>query len=357
MSKLTTTALMVGSIGSVLQETSDSRRKARKASQAADDAQRQIDNWDNSGDKARLLDPIVRDLHVGLSIPQQPSATQPSAFAATSSVVVRPALSEGDIGHSGYPVRVNQYNGDGELVNPTSAVSDGGMVIPGLALSFDENRAMLLGQTLPDQPSQEEVFATFRHYRGLVSVLRELESLSQDAAKEAWRRFFSQSSKRLLWNQLVDSPTIGNHTIGVETYTSFVLPKNSLAVGETLEIEYAIRMAGGVNCTMGPLIETGAGVVLWAPYEPYNPNTSGGAGSHTMVVRMRMTRRADDSSGGRHFAISGEFVTKQLCASNDPSAAPVITLDTSVDQTIVIRNSQAVADMNSYIYRGRAEIL
>lgn len=357
MSKITQATLMVASVSAVLQETTDARRKARDASKTANDALREIESWTSSGDKARIIDPVIRDLHVGLSIPQQPSASTPSAFASTTTAITRPPIVEADIGDVGYPIRINSYNADGELLNPAHAATEGGMVLPGLTLTYDEARAMLLGQTLPDQPSQDEVVSIFRHYRGLVAILREMELLSQDAAKDAWRRFFGQSSKRLLWNQLVDSATIGNHTTGLETYTSFVLPKDSLRVGDTLLIEYAIRIAGGVNCTMSPSIETSGGIVLFKPFDEYNPNTSGAANPHTMVVRMHMTRRNDDLSGGRRFAVSGDYATKDKYSPNGPSSAAVISLDTSVDQTILIRNTQATADMDSYVYRGRAEIL
>lgn len=356
-SKLTVATLMVGSVGTLLNESQDARRKAREASRTARDAARVAEDWDRSGDKDRLTSGIVRDLQVGLSIPAAPGPVAPSAFASPSATISRPSIGEGDLGVAEYPPRVNQYNADGDLLSPQAAAENGAMVVPGLAMTFDEIRALFCGSTFPTVPTQQEMIAMFRHNRGLVTVLRELGTLAQPDASEAWRRFFGSASKRVFWNALEDSATIGSSATGTETYTSFVLPADALRVGETLVIEYAIRMAGGVNCTVQPLVETEGGIKLWSPYNTYNPGASGGAASHTMIVRIEMTRRANDSSGGRKFAVSGSFLTQSgEASSNDPTSLPVITLDTSIDQKVLIRNVQGTADMNSYVYRGTAKV-
>lgn len=338
----------------LMQRTADNRSEIRSVKRTAGDALETARRIAESGDWQRLVDPKLRDLIVGLCFPNQASAEQNSPFAGTPIIIERPSFGEDVLGSGEYPQPYNVYSADGDLESP-SQVMDGANFATGVALGFPELRSQILGSAFATTPSAEELKEIFRHQRGLFSAIRELAGLTQDDAINAWRRFFRAGGPGTLWTLLADSPTLS--AVGEHIYATFTLPKNFLAVGETMEVEWAVNMAGGVACEYSPFLVLGdlSGQKLWFPSQPYDPNDFGAVGVHGGEVKVRITRRPDDPSGGNRFSTSGTFSAQGWTCSSD--FGMVRAFDHSVDQNLAIGFRQGVATMASLAYRGTARRL
>lgn len=349
------TSMVVVGAERLMQRTADNRSDIRSVKRTAGDALDLARRTAESGDWLRLVDPKVRDLVVGLCFPAQAGQEETSPFAGSPIIVERPSFGEDVLGSGEYPQPYNGYSPNGDLLQP-SQVMDGANFATGVALGFPELRAAILGSAFGTTPSPEELKRVYRHQRQLYAAIRELAELSSDQALNAWRRFFHGGGPGTLWTLLQDTPTFS--AIGDHTYANLTLPKNFLAVGETLEIEWAVRMAGGVACEYSPMLAVGAdhtGQAIWYTNQPYDPNDSGVLGQHGGTIAVRMTRRPDDSSGGNRFAVSGTFTATGWSCSNDHTTE--VAFDHSIDQKLALCFRQGVAAMASCAYRGSAHRL
>ncbi len=350
------TGLVLVGADKLMQRTSDNRAEIRSVKRTAGDALEMARRLAESGDWARFIDPKVRDMVVGLAFPAQAAPENVAPFAGAPIIVERPTFGEDVLGDGEYPGPFNEYTPDGDLVSP-SQVMGGANFALGVALGFPELRATILGSAFETTPSPEELKQIHRHQRALFAVLRELEGLSKEAAQEAWRRFFhGGGGSSTLWTLLENSPVIS--AVGGGTYTSFTLPKNYLAVGQTLEVEFGVMLAGSaVACGYSPYLTVGApsSLTLWSPFADYDPADFAGVSGHGGVVRVQITRRANDSSGGNRFSVSGSFVTNSYCAGNGNHYN--LAFDHSIDQQISLCCGQVTAPMASFAYRGTARRL
>lgn len=348
------TSMVVVGAERLMQRTSDNRSDIRSVKRTAGDALDTARRIAESGDWLRLVDPRLRDLIVGLCFPEQAAPEQSSPFAGVPITVERPSFGEDVLGSGEYPQMHNEYQPDGDLLNPSQVMS-GANFATGVALGFPELRALLLGSAFGTTPSPEELKRTHRHQRALFEAIRELGALTHDDAINAWRRFFNAGGPGTLWTLLDNTSTFS--TVGEHTYVAFTLPKNFLAVGETLEVQWAVSLAGGATCEYSPFLALGdhTGQKIWFTNQPYDPSDFGAVGLHGGEVAVRITRRANDPSGGNRFAISGTFGATGWSCGNDHST--VLAIDHSVDQDLALCFRQGVAAMASYAYRGTARRL
>ncbi len=350
-------AALIGGAESLMNDNRQNRRRAIDAQEKADDAFRMADDWNVSADRLRLIDPKVRDWMAGLAYPSQPATDAPSAFASTPTVIARPYLTEQQATTpTSYPPKVNLYDGYGRFLQPTTA-QDGENFLHGLVQNFGELRAADLGATFEDVPNKAKLEHVFRHHRGLMEALVMLETsgVTLDQAREAWLRFYGSSpgGSQVLWRLMEDTPTLA--ATGV--FTTFTRPANYLKVGDTAILYFSPRLpAGAVNSDFTPKVTltNTLGPVLWSPYGPLNPNTLALANESTVDCQVRITRRADDSSGANHFAIAGSLVcgSHTVMGGMGGGSASVVAFDHQVDQTIALIGTLSAA-MNVKITEGK----
>jgi len=332
---------LIGAAGSVLEDSQRNRRRAISAQEKAEDAFTMADDWMNSADRLRLIDPKVRDYLAGLSYPTQASSDEPSAFATTPSVIARPFMTEESaIAPTSYPPKVNLYDAYGRFVHPSEAAT-GENFLHGLVQNYAELRAADLGATFEGVPNQAKLEHVFRHNRGLMDALVDLEAagITLAEAKEAWLRFYGIGTRgsQVLWRLMEDTPTI----TATGVFTTFILPANYLAVGDTAILYFSPRLpAGSINSNFTPKVQLtdAAGQEIWRPYGPLNPNSLGLANESSVDVKVRITRRADDSSGGNRFAVAGSLVcgSDSVMGGMGSGGLTVVAFDHGIDQTIAL---------------------
>lgn len=356
LATLNMAALLVGG-AAILEDERKNRRRSMRAEDKADDALRMADDWASSGDLLRLKDPKVRDYLLGLSYPSQPSPEAPSATAITPSVIARPYMTEEmAVTPTEYPPKVNLYDGYGRLIHPSQA-AEGENFLHGLVQNFGELRAADLGATFEDVPNEKKLAHIFRHHRGLMEAIAQLESqgITLDQARDAWLRFYGQGHRgsQVLWRLMADTPVVA----ATGTFTTFTLPANYLAVGDTAILYFSPRIpAGAVNAQFTPRVNLGshAGQVLWTPYGPLNPNTLGLANECSVDVQVRITRKENDSSGGNRFAIGGHIVcgSDTVMGGMGGGGLPEVAFDHGVDQVIALTGVFSAA-LNVKITEGK----
>lgn len=355
---LNMTALLVGG-AAFLEDERKNRRRSMRAEDKADEALRMAEDWSSSGDKIRLQDPKVRDYLLGLSYPAQAAQESPSATATTPSVIERPYMTE-DMATvpTEYPPVVNLYDSFGRLVHPSQA-QDGENFLHGLVQNFSELRAADLGATFEGVPTTKKLAHVFRHHRGLMEAIAQLEAegITLEQARDAWLRFYGSGSSRgsrVLWRLMTDTPSLTM----TGTFTSFVLPANYLAVGDTAILYFSPRLSSGApNVDFRPQVRIGneSGQLIWESYGTINPNAMALNSASSADVQVRITRRANDSSGGNRFAVSGHAV----CGSDTVAGGwggrslAEVALDHSVDQTIALTGQFGGTGLTVYLNEGK----
>lgn len=353
---LNMTALLVGG-AAFLEDERKNRRRSMRAEDKADEALRIAEEWAASGDKIRLQDPKVRDYLLGMSYPAQAAQESPSATATTPSVVERPYMSEDmATGPTEYPPAVNLYDSFGRLIHPSQA-QDGENFLHGLVQNFSELRAADLGATFEGVPNAKKLAHVFRHHRGLMEAIAQLEAegITLEEAREAWLRFYGSVGSKEIWVLNADTPK--PTTLGDAIYTSFVLPKRFLSVGETLKVEWAVVLGGGAANEHYPFLtlDDVSGQRLWSISAAYDTNDVGAVGEHCGVCSVDITRRENDASGGNRFSVSGTFTAQDFACGGAYSGSTSLSFNHNVDQVISIGRRQTTIAMPSWAYRGTAK--
>lgn len=231
---LSSALLALGLADNLSNKARSARRDARDALYLSEDNADTITMLVDSPDRARLAQPSVRDVILGLGYPRALSTPAHSDFPSNPIGIERPIFAEPEALSAAYPPRVNQYDGDGKLVNPTEAYL-GQMFDTGRALTFAESKAMLLGGTLNEHPTEDTQKQIFRHYRALVEVLEEMvasSTVSLEDVKQVWRDFYGRrgGTGAVFWRSAA-----GGSSFSATAETKMVglpLPKNSLKPGE-----------------------------------------------------------------------------------------------------------------------------
>lgn len=344
-------AAIIGATGTFLEDSRRNRRRSISAQDKADEALTMAEDWMNSADRIRLVDPKVRDYIAGLSYPSQPESDTPSAYPTTPTLIARPYMTEDDATTpTSYPPAVNLYDAYGRFINPSDA-QQGENFLHGLVQNYGELRAADLGATFEGVPNKAKLQHIFRHHRGLMQALVDLESvgISQSDAKEAWLRFYDQTVSRgstVLWRVMEDSPVLSANG----SFLTFTLPANYLQIGDTAILYWTpLLPPGAVNVDFMPEVHLGdlTGPTLWRPYASLNPNTLGLVNASLIDCEMRITRRTDDpSTGNARFAIGGHLV----CGSGSvqggmglSSSVSLVQFNHTIDQQIALTGTFSAA--------------
>lgn len=340
LATLNMAALLIGG-ATFLDDERKNRRRAMRAEDKADDALRMAEDWSISGDMLRLKDPKVRDYLLGLSYPAQPAEESPSATATAPTVIARPYMTEEmAVTPTEYPPKVNLYDGYGRLIHPSQA-AEGENFLHGLVQNYGELRAADLGSTFEGVPNAKKLAHIFRHHRGLMEAITQLESqgITPEQARDAWLRFYGHSGRgsSVLWRLMADTATVS----ATGTFTTFTLPANYLAVGDTAILYFSPRLpAGAVNAQFTPRVNLGShtGQVIWTPYGSINPNTLALANECSIDVQVRITRRENDASGGNRFAIGGHVVcgSDTVMGGMGSGGLSEVAFDHGIDQVIAL---------------------
>lgn len=353
-------AAIIGATGTFLEDSRRNRRRSISAQDKADEALTMAEDWMNSADRIRLVDPKVRDYIAGLSYPSQPESDTPSAYPTTPTLIARPYMNEDEATTpTSYPPAVNLYDAYGRFVNPSDA-QQGENFLHGLVQNYGELRAADLGATFEGVPNKAKLQHIFRHHRGLMQALVDLESvgISQSDAKEAWLRFYDQTVSRgstVLWRVMEDSPVLS----ASGSFLTFTLPANYLQIGDTAILYWTPMLpAGLVNVDFTPQVHLGdlSGPTLWSPYASLNPNNLGLLSASLIDCQMRITRRSDDpTTGNARFAIGGHLV----CGSGTvqggmglSGTVNVVQFNHSIDQQIALTGTFS-APMSVRITEGK----
>jgi hypothetical protein len=300
------------------------------------------------GDSRRAVDGRVRDFEVGLCFPDTTSSGEdPSPFATAPSVIARPYLTEDQAASpTTYPGTVNAYETDGELVNPSAAMTGQNFGL-GVAMGFAETRAKLMGATGEGVPSIAKLRHIFRNERGLISALEilEAEGISQQRAIDAWLRHFRGDSS-VLWRLLENSATL--NLIGVGVFAAFTLKANSLKVGDVATLRFSMHLgAGAVNSNITPRVQltNASGPTIWAPYGALNPNALALANECWIPAEVRITRRADIDAVTQAFAIGGSIQTGSdtIAGGMVTGTGGVFTMNHTIDQVIALTGQFSAA--------------
>jgi hypothetical protein len=242
----------------------------------------------DSPDRARIGQPAVRDVLLGIGYPVQLPQGEHTTFPTPPVVVSRPAFVESQALSPDWPPATNAYDGSGKLVNPSQA-QNGQFFNTGVAMGYAEFKAMLLGGTLPDQPSAGEQEALFRHARGLVQVIRELRAAGDiplTEVKEDWRRFYN--NRYGAFHRDGEGGDAFSATAEAEII-SVPWPGDLLRVGEWAEYEIGLgecSPAGTDTLVLRWRIDTLAGTGLMAATLTPTSNDAG-------TVRLRVMRGPD----------------------------------------------------------------
>ena len=179
----------------------DTSRRLREANQDARDATRSINDLRNRGEMIRSRLPVVQDFQVGLSI-ATPREVFPDVIPSAPPVV-RPDLAssaEAAILESSWPPSKGDYDDTGRVTQA------GELASLGLAMTFEEVRAGLLGLVQGKQPTYAQKRQIYRCLHALNEVLYGGPSsspLSSDGLGlayadyvAAWRRLFTGSAEQ-----------------------------------------------------------------------------------------------------------------------------------------------------------------
>lgn len=264
-----------------------------------------------SGALQRGLSPAVSDLLAGVAYPQQQDAAAPSPFISVPSSVPRPVLTdESLVTDASYPPTVNEYDRNGNLIDPSS-VQDGQLVALGMALTFPELRAKLLGMTSATAPTDDDLLQVFRQEQGLLQVLGEIRAANGDAAHalsyfvSKWRAFFGVSApqpggssspypKGLIWSLKDDTAAIDATTWTAALEVPFFA--NLLAVGEAARLRlFSAPLTAAAAPDLSLRVSIAGTVVGSFVY-------SGAEAAAGVCLELDVTRRADQSMLGRYAA-------------------------------------------------------
>lgn len=162
----------------------DDERRLDRIRSSATDANSKIESWLGSADYVRLLIGTVRDVLGGVAYATQPQIP-PKTIPDLGSSLNRPNISQ-DSGSQSYtwPPKTGEYDDIGR--NKTT----GELAILGLALTYQEVRAALVGMTQPTPPTDAQKLQIHRVYNALTCVAEEL-NLSLDQYKTVFRALFT----------------------------------------------------------------------------------------------------------------------------------------------------------------------
>ena len=340
----------------VRQNMKEQDRDIRDVERSQSRLQRTVSLLALSGALQRGLAPAVSDLMAGLAYPAQQSTPAPSPFISVPSSLPRPVLAdESLVTDATYPPAVNEYDGNGNLIDPSS-VQDGQLVALGMAFTLPEVRAKLLGMTSATAPSGADLLQVFRHEQALVEVLGEVRAANGDAARalsyfvSKWRAFFGISAeqpggsvspyqKGLIWSLQADTAPIAANTWATALEIPFFA--NLLAVGEAArlrlytapltaaaapDLSFRVSMAGTV---VGSFVYTAAEAL---------------AG---VCLELDVTRRADQSNLGRYAA--GFKASAKAQSLTQP--AGLFFMNAPVDNVILVEAMWSAAGANAVNFR------
>lgn len=213
------TGMLVAAAANWARYDDDTQRRLRNIRNDAEAALEEIRILQSRGEMIRLRIPVVQDFQVGLAL-ASPVLVTPQV---TPSIVttIRPNLTNitpASISELQWPPRVGSYDPSGMTSQP------GDMTTLGLALSFEEVRAFILGLTQPNPPLSATKVQIYYAASGLV------QALDQIGVKEP----LTIAQYTAIWVALFRGAAAGGGGVTVDTRaTTASAPSVMLADGAT----------------------------------------------------------------------------------------------------------------------------
>lgn len=288
----------------------DQDRDIRDNERLAVKNRRQLQSLLLNGGILRALAATVADFQVGLAYPSQGGPAPGGAFAVLQPPLPRPPLADESLVLSGasWPPEANAYDAQGNLVD-ASAVLDGDLVATGMALTFPEVRARLLGMTSVSAPTDDDLLQVFRHEQALLQVLGEVRVANGDSAHalsyflSKWRAFFgitapqpggtaSPYQKGLIWSLLDDTAPVSATTWTAALFIPWFA--NLLAIGESARLRlFTAPLTAAAAPDLSLRLSIAGTIVGTFTY-------SAAEGAAGVCLELDVTRRADASGMGRY---------------------------------------------------------
>lgn len=231
----------------------DTQRRIRNARLDASDALDWVRALSSSGQLLRLRIPVVQDAIAGLGIASK-TETSPALLPGTTPYT-RPDLAStirGLIADMKWPPEGGIYDDRGMVKEV------GELTAPFLALTYEEDRAWILGLVQSTPPTTEAKLQIYYAAHALAAVVSQL-SLTEPAYEAAWLRLFGGSLSTVNHSDVAKPPTLLSKDNGITSIQPRGLPEivNYATPHNNTDQASKWRITvGGANVNAGTTIAT-----------------------------------------------------------------------------------------------------